>query len=109
MSYFILLIVFRLSVGCNPLNLQVIELGFFPEPVETFQAPHFGVATLGHSSPAKRLMLRWRSFLNRLQWLRVAANHCFMICLRAVRHRHSCQQFDQVWQLMSTSNQSCSG
>lgn len=72
-------------------NTEVIELGFFPEPVETFQAPHFGVATLGHSSPAKRLMLRWRSFLNRLQWLRVAANHCFMICLRAVRHRHSCQ------------------
>jgi hypothetical protein len=39
-------------VGCNPPNLQVIELGFFPdEPVETFQAPYFGVATLGARRP----------------------------------------------------------
>ena len=39
-------------VGCNRPNLQVIELGFFPDvPVETFQAPYFGVATLGARRP----------------------------------------------------------
>ena len=41
-----------MEVPCNPPNLQVIELGFFPdEPVETFQAPQFGVATLGARRP----------------------------------------------------------
>lgn len=35
-------------------TLKVVQLGFFPDdPVETFQAPHWGILTLGHPHHAE--------------------------------------------------------